>query len=143
MNLKPLATEKKILEGAVSIWWLPFSSLHSQLVVDDVNAQYSEDSSEWKKQYLHFFLIAEAFIVDIEFHDEDNAHVKGLKLYWESRDKPIPERADLFANAVSQDLQYLIFQDYQNTRETLPGVSPELAEGKPKDKKKDKNGGKQ
>ena len=130
MNLKQLAKKVDLLDGEITVWYMPFSNLRSQMIVDNIIEAFP-DTETWP-HWLRQFTFFEAYAIDAKLKtNSKNAHVRGLQMYMDKRNGSIAERADLFSYAVSRELQGVLFDAYTATREELPGVSPELAAGKP------------
>lgn len=120
-----------ILDGAVTVHMFPYVTLRTMRVLEEM--QGFDCFPEWDdmEYWQHVFRLMEQFLIDLDFEPSDNAFVKGLQTYWENRNGDMPERAQLFSDLLPHETMNALIEAYNDTRETLPGVSDILAAGKP------------
>ena len=143
MNLRDLAKSVDILEGAVTVWMMPYSTPKSELVREQIIDMYANSDDYSNHQAM--FAFSQAYTVDMDFHNTDNAYSRALKTYWDNRSESLEETYELFETVIGYELITVLIDAYQTTRERLPQPSEILMEGKPdarKEPEKKSSGGK-
>lgn len=144
MELKSIAKSVDILEGAVTIWMMPFATPKSELLREEVISMYANTDDYSNHQGM--FAISFAYTIDMEFHNTENSHARALEIYWNGKNGSLEESYALFETVIGHDLIGVLITAYNDTREELPKPSAILMEGKPDARKhpeKKSGGGKQ
>jgi len=133
MNEKYIVTSR-IAGGAITISWHPYVTYKLQQITLDIQQELEGelDTPDFMTSVWH---IVEVCAVDIKINSHHgNAHIIGLSDYWEKRGElSYAERLAMFYECISREIAGELWRGYSATRQELPGVSDDLAEGKPDD----------
>jgi len=133
-HLRKLATKVDILDGVVTLWYLPFAMPYSGAIWNRINDELpGELAAEDKSESTRFmiFRLMECFIVDARFGKSDSAYVTLLKTWWEMRELSITERFAFYDACFPFELLPILSRAYTETRQSLPKPSDILMEGPP------------
>lgn len=125
MARNPLAVPYKLYDGAVTLWYLPYTTVFTQVAQD--NFKLVTPAKKWQ-EYETCFVMLESFVIDAEFAAELPPKARAWQAYWSCRTSEVGSKENwrTFAQCAASFFSKDFWEGYNATRDASFAANEDL-----------------